>query len=53
MAYTITNRMQMKMLPPIIDDYVGPQDPVRVYDTFVEALDFARLGISLMPGGGS
>lgn len=51
MAYTIGKRMQPLMLPSIIDDYVGPQDPVRVYDAFVDALDFESLGISLYPQG--
>lgn len=49
MAYKNGIRMQQTTLPPIIDDYVGPQDPVRIYDTFVEALDFRELGISLSP----
>lgn len=53
MAYHITDRMQMKMLPAVVDDYVGPQDPVRVYDAFVEALDFQKLGIPLIPQGGA
>lgn len=53
MAYKISNRMQPIFLPPIIDEYVGPQDPVRVYDAFVEALDFNALGISLEPQPGA
>ena len=39
----------MKLLPPSIEDYVTKEDPVRVYDAFVEALDFSQLGIDLNP----
>lgn len=53
MAYKMSNRMQPTMLPPLIDDYVGPQDPVRVYDAFVEALDLRALGIPTEPQGGA
>jgi len=49
MAYKIGNRMQQTFLPSVIDDYVGHQDPVRVYDAFVEALDFSRLSIPIEP----
>lgn len=49
MAYKNGTRMQQTIFPPIIDDYVGPHDPVRVYDTFVEALNFVELGIALTP----
>ena len=45
MAYKIGDRMQNIFLPPVIDEYVGPDDPVRVYDAFVDALDFKALGI--------
>jgi transposase len=51
MAYKVGDRSQQTYLPPTIDDYVGPQDPVRVYDAFVDALDFKRLGISTEPVG--
>lgn len=49
MAYKNGTRMQQNTLPPIIDDYVGSQDPVRVYDAFVDALNFRELGIPLTP----
>lgn len=49
MAYKIGNRMQQTFLPNVIDDYVGPKDPVRAYDAFVDALDFAALGIPIQP----
>lgn len=45
MAYRYGNREQLTFLPPSIEDYVGSNDPVRVYDAFVEALDFDELGI--------
>lgn len=45
MAYRNGNREQMMLLPPSIESYVSQSDPVRVYDAFVEALDFGKLGI--------
>ena len=53
MAYKIGDRMQPIFLPPTIDDYVGADDPVRVYDAFVDALDFESLGIVLEPQPGA
>lgn len=53
MAYKATDRMQQIFLPPIIDDDVGPQDPVRVYDAFVDALNFKALGIPMEPKPGA
>lgn len=53
MAYKCSNRMQSTFLPPVIDDYVTSQDPVRIYDAFVDALDFRSLGISLEPKAGA
>ena len=49
MAYKIGDRMQQTFLPNSIDQYVSEADPVRVYDAFVDALDFAQLGISIAP----
>ena len=51
MAYKTGNRMQVMLLPSAIEDYVGLKDPVRVYDAFVDALDFKKLGIPLEPQG--
>lgn len=51
MAYEIGDKMQPTYLPPIIDDYVNKDAPVRVYDAFVDALNFRELGISLHPRG--
>lgn len=52
MAYIMSHRMQATCLPPVIDDYVGADDPVRVYDAFVDTLNLPALGISieLQPG---
>jgi transposase len=49
MAYRIGERYQMSLLPPSIEDYVGGRDPVRVYDAFVDELDFGQLGIEINP----
>jgi len=38
------SREQPSLFPPRIDDYVGPDNPVRAIDSFVSALDLARLG---------
>lgn len=53
MAYKTGDRMQQILLPPVIDDYVGSDDPVRVYDAFVDALDFPALGIPIQPQPGA
>ncbi|MCK5178000.1 MAG: transposase, partial [Candidatus Omnitrophica bacterium] len=53
MAFIPGNRTQQTFLPPVIDDYVNQHDPVRVYDAFVESLDFKTLGISFEPQGGA
>ena len=47
MAYRFPNREQLGLLPASIEDYVSKEDPVRVYDAFVEKLNFAELGIEI------
>lgn len=47
MAYKVGTRMQQTLLPSTIDDYVSEADPVRVYDDFVDALNFVQLGIPI------
>lgn len=48
MAYRYgTDRKQLMMLPPSIEQYVTEDHPVRAYDAFVEALDFKALGIEI------
>src|SRR5882757_7400725 len=38
------SRHQDSLLPSRVEDYVGPDNPVRAIDSFVCALDLARLG---------
>jgi transposase len=38
------SREQTCLLPPRIEDYVGPNNPVRAIESFVCALDLAKLG---------
>ena len=45
MAYRYGNRKQIELLPASIEDYVAEDAAVRVYDAFVDALDFGKLGI--------
>jgi len=47
MAYRCGNREQFGLFPSSIEEYVGKADAVRVYDAFVESLDFGELGIDL------
>jgi transposase len=49
MAYKMSERNQMNLFPAVIDDYVSKDDPVRVYDAFVDALNLVELGISIDP----
>ena len=49
MAYKAGDRMQTNFLPPSIEEYVSTDAPVRVYDAFVDALNFHELGIPLEP----
>jgi len=49
MAYIIGNRNQKTLFPPTIEDYVGTEDPVRVYDAFVENMDFQEMGLPIIP----
>lgn len=52
MAYIYGQRSQYTLFPRSIDEYVGEQDPVRVYDAFINELNFQELGISLDPNKG-
>ncbi|HHT9135696.1 MAG TPA: transposase [Candidatus Wunengus sp. YC60] len=49
MAYIIGNRKQKTFFPTTIEDYVGLEDPVRVYDAFVENIDLQEMGFSINP----
>ena len=38
------DRSQLLLLPDAVDDYVGPNNPVRFIDAFVEGLDLVEAG---------
>jgi len=40
-------RQQMMLLPESVEDYVGPENPVRVIDAFIDGLDLDGLGFEL------
>ena len=37
-------RSQLTLMPECLEDYIGPDNPVRVVDAFVDALDLAEMG---------
>jgi len=47
MAYRYGSRHQIELFPQTIEEYVKTDDPVRVYDAFVETLNFSELGLVL------
>ena len=49
MAFITGSRKQISFLPPKIEDYVGKEDPVRVYDAFIESIDLHEIGIIIDP----
>ena len=40
------DRTQVSLLPDCVDDYVGPDDPVRVIEAFVDQLDLREMGFA-------
>ena len=38
------SRSQLTLMPECLEDYIGPNNPVRVVDAFVDALDLAEMG---------
>ncbi len=38
------DRSQLLLLPDSVDDYVGPDNPVRFMDAFVDGLDLEAAG---------
>ena len=40
------DRSQILLLPEVVDDYVGPDNPVRFVDAFVDGLDLAAASFS-------
>ncbi|MCK5907141.1 MAG: IS1182 family transposase [Flavobacteriales bacterium] len=47
MAYRYGDRKQITLLPDSVDQYILSDDPVRVYDTFIDCLDIEELGLKL------
>lgn len=47
MAYKYGNRNQITFLPDAVENYVNEDDPVRVYDAFIDALPKKELGLNL------
>ena len=47
MAYRMGQRHQLKMFPEKIEDYVDADDPARVYDAFVDSLNFEEIKLRL------
>ncbi len=47
MAYKQGDRHQMHLFPNSIEDYVQEDDPVRVYDTFIESLSMEEIEIEV------
>ena len=43
MAYRYGNRNQIRLFLESMEEYIAPDDPVRVHDAFIEALDFREL----------
>ena len=43
------DRSQGLLLPAQLDDYVSEDNPVRVVDAFVDALDLSALGFTVTP----
>jgi len=50
MAYRYGERRQQMLFPPSLEEFVPQDAPVRAYDAFVDALNFAELGIVVDPG---
>ena len=40
------DRKQVALLPECVDDYIGPDNPVRIVDVFVDELDLTTLGFN-------
>jgi transposase len=46
-AYLRGERAQSQLFPASLEDYIGPDDPARIYDAFVDQMDWQELGITL------
>ena len=40
------NRRQYIMFPPCLDEFIGEDDPVRLFDAFVDRLDMRKVGFN-------
>lgn len=47
MSYRYGDRHSRTLFPPSVEEYVSPDDPVRVYDAFVDTLNLEELGIKI------
>ena len=47
----VTNRGQITLLPPSIEDYVQETNPVRAIDAYVNTLDLVKQGFQNTSGG--
>jgi hypothetical protein len=43
--------LQALLLPETVDDYIGPDNPVRFIDAFVDGLDPAAAGFARVQAG--
>jgi len=43
------DRQQRHLLPEELEDYVGPDNPVRFLDVFVEGLDLRAMCTAVLP----
>lgn len=43
------NRKQITLLPESLDEYISEDNPIRVVEAFIEALDLGALGFCTMP----
>ena len=48
---TVSNRQQISLLPPSIEDYVHETNPVRAIDAYVNTLDLSKQGFLNTSGG--
>ena len=48
---SISNRQQISLLPPSIEDYVHETNSVRAIDAYVKTLDLAKQGFQNTAGG--
>jgi transposase len=48
---SVSNRQQISLLPPSIEDYVHETNSVRAIDAYVETLDLAKQGFQNTAGG--